>query len=310
MTDADMRDQILYQQTYFRAPEGMGRYLILVYILPSTLMGLLYCWLKRQRRRRSPFLYIFAWQLASLPHMLQGRRLMWLGCEVMGVHIAARLKLFKVRAWHLLLITPVMIFVFSFYEATKNYGYADIGRITMTDIVDTPHLVRMYSNSIGRFEISAAVILNHKQGSYLYGMTFLQAPLQLIPSVARNARSNLTIEGEIGQQIYGDSGAANVSQAASAFAELFANFGSLGVLFGFSIIAYVATRLDIVLSMSDSAMGTLMYCLLLFRWPHQLVTESGVWLPMTAFAFLPLFLAYAVRAATVRSPMTAVRKHG
>jgi hypothetical protein len=151
----------------------------------------------------------------------------------------------------------------------------------------------MVDNSVGRFDTTAALIVDRETQPYYYGETFLMAPLQILPVSAGFERSR-GVREELGELIYGAFDQGLVSQEASLVGELYANFGYFGVMGGFLLVGFGAAFLDGRCHHSRHPIVALGYGLCLFRAVHQLATASTSWFPLTFLAFVPWLCAVAV----------------
>ena len=157
----------------------------------------------------------------------------------------------------------------------------------------------MVDNSVGRFDTTAALIVDRETLPYYYGETFLMAPLQVLPVSAGFERSR-GVREELGELIYGAFDQGLVSQEASLVGELYANFGYFGVLAGFLFVGFGAAFLDGRCHHNRHPMVALGYGLCLFRAVHQLATASTSWFPLTFLAFVPWLCAIAVTQVSWR----------
>jgi hypothetical protein len=186
-------------------------------------------------------------------------------------------------------------------EATKNIGwYTAADAIDIRALADGDKVFDMVDNSVGRFDTTAALIVNRETLPYYYGETFLMAPLQVLPVSAGFERSR-GVREELGELIYGEFDQGPVSQEASLVGELYANFSYGGVLAGFLVVGFGAAFLDGRCHRNRHPMVALGYGLCLFRAVHQLATASTSWFPLTFLAFVPWLCAIAVTQVSWRS---------
>jgi hypothetical protein len=179
-------------------------------------------------------------------------------------------------------------------ETTKNIGwYEATDAIDFSALTDGDRVFNMVDNSVGRFDTTAALIVDRETLPYYYGETFLMAPLQVLPVSAGFERSR-GVREELGELIYGAFDQGLVSQEASLVGELFANFSYFGVVGGFLLVGFGAAFLDGRCHHSRHPIVALGYGLCLFRAVHQLATASTSWFPLTFLAFVPWLCAVAV----------------
>jgi hypothetical protein len=223
-----------------------------------------------------------------------GRRLMWAGTMLMVLHLSKVRGIFTLRARYLVVAIPLVLLVSLWMEATKNIGwYSAADAIDITALADGDKVFDMVDNSVGRFDTTAALIVDRETQPYYYGETFLMAPLQILPVSAGFERSR-GVREELGELIYGAFDQGLVSQEASLVGELYANFGYFGVMGGFLLVGFGAAFLDGRCHHSRHPIVALGYGLCLFRAVHQLATASTSWFPLTFLAFVPWLCAVAV----------------
>ena len=201
---------------------------------------------------------------------------------------------------HMAAAVPVVLLVSMWMEATKNVGWFTAGeRIHIAELADPNAILAMVDNSVGRFDATAALIADRAELPYYYGQTFLLAPLQVLPVSAGMARSR-GVREELGELIYGNFGKDLVSQEPSLVGELYANFGTFGVMAGFLAVGFVAAYLDLRCQQDSSPLVAIGYGLCLFRVIHQMGTAATSWVPLTMMAFLPWVCTVAVAKLTRR----------
>jgi hypothetical protein len=292
LVDPESRQQLFYDHVGLSPREGMGRYTDLFFMLPTTAVGLWY--LSKLRRRYSRALTMAGLFLLAALHLGCGRRLMWAGTMLLVFHLLKVRGIFTLRARYLAVALPLVLMVSLWMEATKNIGwYAATGAIDITALADGDKVFDMVDNSVGRFDTTAALIVNRETQPYYYGETFLMAPLQILPVSAGFERSR-GVREELGELIYGAFDQGLVSQEASLVGELYANFGYFGVLGGFLLVGFGAAFLDGRCHHNRHPIVALGYGLCLFRAVHQLATASTSWFPLTFLAFVPWLCAVAV----------------
>jgi hypothetical protein len=219
---------------------------------------------------------------------------MWAGTMLMVFHLSKVRGIFTLRARHLAAALPLVLLVSLWMEASKNIGwYAAVDAIDIRALSDGDKVFDMVDNSVGRFDTTAALIVNRETLPYYYGETFLMAPLQVLPVSAGFERSR-GVREELGELIYGAFDQGLVSQEASLVGELYANFSYGGVLAGFLLVGFGAAFLDGRCHHNRNPMVALGYGLCLFRAVHQLATASTSWFPLTFLAFVPWLCAIAV----------------
>jgi hypothetical protein len=292
LVDPESRQQLFFDHVGLSPREGMGRYTDLFFMLPTTAVGLWY--LSKLRRRYSRALTMAGLFLLAALHLGCGRRLMWAGTMLLVFHLLKVRGIFTLRARYLAVALPLVLMVSLWMEATKNIGwYAATGAIDITALADGDKVFDMVDNSVGRFDTTAALIVNRETQPYYYGETFLMAPLQILPVSAGFERSR-GVREELGELIYGAFDQGLVSQEASLVGELYANFGYFGVLGGFLLVGFGAAFLDGRCHHNRHPIVALGYGLCLFRAVHQLATASTSWFPLTFLAFVPWLCAVAV----------------
>jgi hypothetical protein len=293
LLDEESRQQLFFEHVGLSVREGMGRYTALLFMLPTTAVGLWY--LSRPAQRRARWITVAGLCLIAAIHLGYGRRLMWAGTMMLILHLLKVRGIFTLRARYLAASLPVMIVVSGWMEASKNLGwYTALDRIEFRELAEGEKVFDMVDNSVGRFDTTAALIVNRETLPYYYGETFLLAPLQVLPVSAGLERSR-GVREELGELIYGAFGQGLVSQEASLVGELYANFGYAGVLAGFLAVGFAAALLDARCHDSRNPMVAIGYGLCLFRVVHQLATASTSWMPLTLLAFSP-WMAAAVWA--------------
>ena len=108
-----------------------------------------------------------------------------------------------------------LLLVSGWMEASKNLGWSTaLERIEIGQLADGNRILDMVDNSVGRFDTTAALIVNRETLPYYKGETFLLAPLQVLPVSAGMERSR-GVREELGELIYGAFGQGLVSQEAS-----------------------------------------------------------------------------------------------
>jgi hypothetical protein len=300
LLDPDSRQQLFFDHVGLSPREGMGRYTALLFMLPTTAVGLWYLSTPKQRYSRVPTM-AGLFLIAAL-HLGCGRRLMWAGTMLLVFHLCQVRGIFTLRARHFTVALPVVLMVSLWMEATKNTGwYAAADAIDFRALTDGDKVFDMVDNSVGRFDTTAALIVNRETLPYYYGETFMMAPLQVLPVSAGFERSR-GVREELGELIYGAFDQGLVSQEASLVGELYANFSYWGVLGGFLIVGFCAAFLDGRCHHNRHPMIALGYGLCLFRAVHQLATASTSWFPLTFLAFLPWLCAMAVTQVSWRAP--------
>ena len=299
LLDPESRQQLFFDHVGLSPREGMGRYTSLLFMLPTTAVGLWY--LSDSKRRYSRVLTMAGLFLIAAIHLSCGRRLMWAGTLLLVFHLCRVDGIFTLRARHLAVALPLVLLVSLWIEASKNLGwYAAADAIDISALADGNKVFDMVDNSVGRFDTTAALIANRETLPYYHGETFLMAPLQILPVSAGFERSR-GVREELGELIYGAFGQGLVSQEASLVGELYANFSYFGVLAGFLIVGFAAAYLDGRCHHNRQPMAALGYGLCLFRAVHQLATASTSWFPLTFLAFLPWLCAMAVTRMPWRS---------
>lgn len=180
LLDPESRRQLLFDHVGLSPREGMGRYTALLFMLPTTAVGL---WFLSEPRRRYPRLLIMAglFLIAAL-HLGSGRRLMWAGTMLLILHLCKVRGIFEVRPRHLAMALPLLLLVSLWMEASKNLGwYAAADAIDVRALADGNKVFDMVDNSVGRFDTTAALIANRESSPYYFGQTFLMATLQVLP---------------------------------------------------------------------------------------------------------------------------------
>ena len=299
LLDPESRRQLFFDHVGLAPRQGMGRYTALLFMLPTTAVGLWY--LSTPGRRVSRTLTLAGLFLIAAIHLGCGRRLMWAGTLLLVLHLCKIRGIFTLRARHLAAAAPLVLLVSLWMETTKNTGwYEAADALDVHALADGGRVFDMLDNSVGRFDTTAALIANRETLPYYHGETFLMAPLQVLPVSAGFERSG-GVREELGALIYGAFGQGLVSQEASLVGELYANFSYLGVLAGFLLVGFGAAFLDGRYHRSRHPMVALGYGLCLFRAVHQLATASTSWFPLTFLAFLPWLCAVVVAQAPWRA---------
>jgi hypothetical protein len=299
LLDPESRQQLFFDHVGLSPREGMGRYASLLFMLPTTAVGLWY--FSEPKRRRFRMLTMAGLSLIAAIHLGCGRRLMWASTMLLVFHLCKVRGIFTLRARYLAVALPLVLMVSLWMEATKNIGwYAAADAIDIRALADGDKVFDMVDNSVGRFDTTAALIANRESQPYYYGETFLMAPLQVLPVSAGFERSR-GVREELGELIYGAFDQGLVSQEASLVGELYANFSYFGVLAGFLVVGFGAAFLDGRCHHNRHPMVALGYGLCLFRAVHQLATASTSWFPLTFLAFVPWLCAIAVTQVPWRS---------
>jgi hypothetical protein len=299
LADPESRQQLFFDHVGLSPRAGMGRYTSLLFILPTTAVGLWY--LSAAKRRYSRALTMAGLFLLAAIHLGCGRRLMWAGTMLLIFHLCKVRGIFTLRARYLVIAIPLVLLVSLWMEATKNIGwYAAADAIDIRELADGDKVFDMVDNSAGRFDTTAALIADRETLPYYYGETFLLAPLQVLPVSAGFERSR-GVREELGELIYGAFDQGLVSQEASLVGELYANFSYGGVLGGFLLVGFGSAFLDGRCHHSRRPIVALGYGLCLFRAVHQLATASTSWFPLTFLAFVPWLCALAVAQVSWRS---------
>jgi len=298
LLDPESRQQLFFEHVGLSPREGMGRYADLFFMLPTTAVGLWY--LSKPKRRPSRVVTMAGLFLIAALHLGCGRRLMWASTMLLVLHLCKVRGIFTLRARYLAAALPLVLLVSLWMEATKNIGwYEAADAIDIRALADGDKVFDMVDNSVGRFDTTAALIVNRETLPYYYGETFLMAPLQVLPVSAGFERSR-GVREELGELIYGAFDQGLVSQEASLVGELYANFGYFGVLGGFLLVGFCAAFLDGRCHRSRHPIVALGYALCLFRAVHQLATASTSWFPLTFLAFVPWLCAIAVTQVSWR----------
>jgi hypothetical protein len=299
LLDPESRQQLFFDHVGLTPREGMGRYTALLFMLPTTAVGLWYLW--GAKRRHSRVLTMTGLFLIAAIHLGCGRRLMWAATMLLILHLCRVRGIFTLRARYVAVAMPLVLLVSVWIEASKNLGwYAATGAIDIGALADGDKVFDMVDNSVGRFDTTAALIANRETLPFYYGETFLMAPLQILPVSAGFERSR-GVREELGELIYGAFEQGLVSQEASLVGELYANFSYVGVVLGFVVVGFAAAFLDARCHHSNQSMVAIGYGLCLFRAIHQLATASTSWFPLTFMAFLPWLCAWAVTRMPWRS---------
>jgi hypothetical protein len=292
LLDPESRQQLFYDHVGLSPREGMGRYTDLFFMLPTTAVGLWY--LSKPKRRYSRVVTMAGLFFIAAIHLGCGRRLMWASTMLLVLHLCKVRGIFTLRARYLAAAMPLVLLVSLWMETTKNIGWYDAAdAIDIRALTDGDKVFDMVDNSVGRFDTTAALILNRETLPYYYGETFLMAPLQVLPVSAGLERTR-GVREELGELIYGAFDQGLVSQEASLVGELYANFGYFGVLGGCLLVGFGAAFLDGCCHRSRHPIVALGYGLCLFRAVHQLATASTSWFPLTFLAFVPWLCAIAV----------------
>lgn len=291
LLDGESRRQIFYEHVGLSPREGMGRYTALLFMLPTTAVTLWF--LSRPKRHYSAAPTTVGLSLLAAIHLGYGRRLMWAGTMLLIFHFLKVRGVFTIRSRHLAMAIPLVLAVSGLLETTKNRGWSTaVDPVHAYELADGQKIFDMVHNSVGRFDTTAALIVNRRWLPYYRGETFMLAPLQVLPVSAGMVRSR-GVREELGEMIYGAFGKNLVSQETSLVGELYANFGSAGVLTGFLLVGLAAARLDARYHHSREPLVAAGYALCLFRCVHQLATASTSWFPLTFLAFLPWLCAVA-----------------
>lgn len=299
LLDPESRQQLFFDHVGLSPRAGMGRYTALLFMLPTTAVGLWY--LSASKRRYARVLTMAGLFLIAAIHLGCGRRLMWAGTMLLVLHLCKVRGIFTLRARYMAAALPLVLLVSLWMETTKNIGwYAAAGAIDVGALADGDKVFDMVDNSVGRFDTTAALIVDRETLPYYYGETFLMAPLQVLPVSAGFERSR-GVREELGELIYGAFDQGLVSQEASLVGELYANFSYFGVLVGFLIVGFGAAFLDGRCHHNRHPMVALGYGLCLFRAVHQLATASTSWFPLTFLAFMPWLCAIGVARLSWRS---------
>ncbi len=298
LLDPESRQQLFFDHVGLSPRAGMGRYTDLLFMLPTTAIGLWALYKPVRRSRMFPFILLSS--LAAI-HLGCGRRLMWAGTMLLVLHLCKVRGLFVLRARYVAIAMPVVLLISLWMESTKNIGwYEAAGAIDVSALADGNRVFEMVDNSVGRFDTTAALILNRDTLPYYYGQTFLMAPLQILPVSAGFERTR-GVREELGELIYGAFGQGLVSQEASLVGELYANFSYFGVAAGFFLVGFGAAFLDGRYHNNRRPMVAIGYGLCLFRAVHQLATASTSWFPLTFLAFVPWICALAGKRLAVRA---------
>lgn len=298
LLDPESLHQLFYEHVGLSPREGMGRYASLFFMLPTTAVGLWY--LSKHNRRYSRILTMSGLFLIAAIHLGCGRRLMWASTMLLVLHLCKVRGIFTLRARYLLAALPLVLMVSLWMETTKSIGwYEAADAIDIRALADGDKVFDMVDNSVGRFDTTAALIVNRETLPYYYGETFLLAPLQTLPVSAGFERSR-GVREELGELIYGAFDQGLVSQETSLVGELYANFGYLGVLGGFLLVGFGAAFLDGRCHHNRHPMVALGYSLCLFRAVHQLATASTSWFPLTFLAFVPWLCAVVITQVSWR----------
>jgi hypothetical protein len=298
LLDPESRQQLFFDHVGLSPREGMGRYTALLFMLPTTAVGLWY--LSKTKPRYPRVLTLAGLFLIAAVHLGCGRRLMWACTMLLIFHLCKLRGIFTLRARYLAAGLPLVLLVSLWMEATKNIGwYEAADAIDVHALSDGDKVFDMVDNSVGRFDTTAALIVNRDTLPYYYGETFLMAPLQILPVSAGFERSR-GVREELGELIYGAFDQGLVSQEASLVGELYANFSYAGVLAGFLLVGFGAAFLDGRCHHNRHPMVALGYGLCLFRAVHHLATASTSWFPLTFLAFVPWLCALAVTQVSGR----------
>ncbi len=302
VSDAGIRQAILFRQFGLTPPPGMGRYSSLFFILPSTGVALVYLatLLLSTRSRAVRVTAVVLCGLLSAVHMIQGRRLMCVLTLLMAGYLLRKSGALRLRLWYavpaLLFLVPASLY----FEQNKNAGWMTAQSVSTRDLFDTDRLAQTFQNSVGRFDITAAVMASRPQYGYYHGQTFLDSFLHALPTSLVPDRP-LGIGQEIGELIYNNFGIRLVTQAGSLVAELDANFGFAGILCGFLLLGWLAARMDAAAEVAGP-LGAVGYALVLFRFPHHLVVASYAGTPLTLWALAPFLAAVILIGLTARRP--------
>lgn len=299
LLDPESRQQLFFDHVGLSPRLGMGRYTALLFMLPTTAVGLWYLW--GSQRRPASVLTMAGLFLIAAIHLACGRRLMWAATMLLIFHLCRIRGIFTLRARYVAVALPLVLLISVWIEASKNLGwYAATSAIDIGALADGNKVFDMVDNSVGRFDTTAALIANRESQPFYYGETFLLAPLQILPVSAGFERSR-GVREELGELIYGAFEQGLVSQEASLVGELYANFSYFGVLAGFLMVGFTAAFLDGRCHHNSQPMVALGYGLCLFRAVHQLATASTSWFPLTFLAFAPWLCAVAATRIPWRS---------
>jgi hypothetical protein len=294
LKDEEVYGRLLYQNMGLAPRAGLGRYSGLVFILPTTLIATWFLLTNRSRPHRSVLVNAILVSVPfgiSLLHLAQGRRLVWAGTVMMALHILQRRRLARLRLWWVVAGICVALPLFNWVGVNRSTGLADVFQpgVVSVPLFEIQSTLTTLHDGAGRFDITAALIQDRDQKGFYWGATLLQAPLFLLP-VALGRPRPLGIHEDIGRILYGDMHVDLVSQAPSAVAELYCNFGYAGVVIGFFLLGALCKMIDGRWARSCDPIAGIAYGLCLFRLPHHLVTAASVWFGLTVFAFSPLIL--------------------
>src|ERR1022692_2637186 len=161
LLDPESRQQLFYEHVGLSPREGTGRYADLFFMLPTTAVGLWY--LSKPRRRYSRVLTMAGLFLIAALHLGCGRRLMWASTMLLVLHLCKVRGIFTLRARYLVAALPLVLLVSLWMEATKNIGwYEAADAIDIRALTDGDKVFDMVDNSVGRFDTTAALILNRE----------------------------------------------------------------------------------------------------------------------------------------------------
>lgn len=295
MRDPATRDQFLYAHIGLAPAVGMGRYTAAVFVLPSAGVALWYTATRALRKQRR----FVSWRIASgvalfglsLIHLAQGRRLMWLCTVLMALHLVRLASGFRVKTWHVAVSVPCILVISTFVEASKNRGISDVMTASEGAVVNSQDaILAMVDNSMGRFDLSAAIIADRPNQGYYFGRSFLESLTAALPSSMREEQhSNLRYQ--LGRLIYGSAHADLVSQEGSLVAETYANLGYAGCIIVFLVLGYCCASLDLRFQNAPTPLAAIGYAFALCRIGHHLVTVSHSSMPLTFYLFAPWILS-------------------
>jgi hypothetical protein len=302
LSNPEVWDRILFRGFGFSPPPGLGRYSSIAFILPSTGVALVYL-ATLLFTTRSAVVRVTAMVLCGLlsaVHLMQGRRLIWASTMLMAGYLLRKSGALRPRWWHiaapLLILLPASVY----FEQNKNAGWITAQSFSMDAATNPENLVETFRNSVGRFDITAAVLSNRPRYGYYHGRTFLESFLHVLPTSLVPERP-LGIGQEIGELIYNNFYIRLVSQAGSLIAELYANFGWAGVACVFAVMGWLSAKMDMA-AIGAGPIGALGYAFALFRFPHHLVVASYAATPLTLWALSPFLVALLMVTLIARTP--------
>ena len=162
LLDTESRQQLFFDHVGLSPREGMGRYTALLFMLPTTAVGLWY--LSASKRRYARVLTMAGLFLIAAIHLSCGRRLMWAGTMLLVLHLCKVRGIFTLRARYMAAALPLVLLVSLWMETTKNIGwYSAAGAIDIRALGDGDKVFDMVDNSVGRFDTTAALIANRKR---------------------------------------------------------------------------------------------------------------------------------------------------